>query len=280
MKCGSGRCKVAKSKVPGRAPTVTTRTVVVGGPTLGRDYAEAWRACLASQEVEGWRVVVMPMLDEGHEQAGDYDPQRHSWTASAMRRVGRLRSAYVEAALAAGADAVLLCDDDILMGPGVLACLLQHDAPIVYGVFWTVTNSGLRPQVWERHPNTLSIDGARALADGLSVEVYGGGACTLLRGEALQLYRWEPLPGLPREYLWQGEDRAACVRATVHGLRQVAVGAVGSSLVHLYYPEQREPAYVADSVSRLWGDNLSRSDEAPGEERAWQVSDDLQDRDA
>ena len=228
------------------------KRIVIGGPTLGRHYADAWAACLASQEVEGWEVIVHALRDGGHQAAGDYDADKHTWTATAFRRVAALRCRFVDEALAMGADAVLLLDDDILMGPGVLARLLEVDAPIVYGVFWTVADGALRPQVWERHPNVLSVEAAAALWDGATVEVYGGGACTLLRGEALTAYRWHELPGLPRQYLWQGEDRAACVRATVHGLTQLAVGDVSAGLVHLYHPWQREEGYVEASVKGLW----------------------------
>jgi len=204
-------------------------------------------------------IDVLWVLDE--EPAAGYDVRHpdhegHSWSVQAMHRVGWLRQQLVERAELEGYDAVWLVDDDLVCAPDTLARLLRVDVPVVYGIFWTpsIDGSGVEmPQCWDvHHPYQASQEALDAWRRGWAVEVVGGGACTLLRREAWPTYRWwPPMPGLPHHELWQGEDRAACIRAcaAIPPLRQVALG--GLDITHLYRAQQREPEAVEAAVSAM-----------------------------
>lgn len=236
--------------------------ILAGGPSADPESPHA----RASLEQIGGQVLprgvsVEPLhLQDPDARVGYSDQSEHHeghhWEVRAMRRVGWLRQRYVELARQRGCDAVWLVDDDILCGPTTLMRLLMEPAPIVYGVMWTrdiIDGSTELPQCWDvAQPSVASEEALQAWRAGRTIDVVGGGACTLLHREAWDTYRWWPaVPGLPHDALWQGEDRAACLRATcaIPPLRQLACGSV--DLIHLYRPEDRAPEAVQAAVDRI-----------------------------
>jgi len=228
--------------------------ILAGGPSLraatGEDpeLYEAWSESLDGQRLPpGFTVDVMAVPDWEGAAIRDYDPTsdlRARWSDAAMSRVGWLRQQFADYARNHGFDACWLVDDDIIASPHALAQLLRVEAPIVYGVFWTVDNQGVsRQQTWTHMPGSAPDAYIEAIRAGHILECYGGGACTLIRRDAFPVYRWHPqIPGLPGEYLWRGEDRHAVIRALAAGVRQVAHG--GVALAHQYRPADRTPEAV------------------------------------
>lgn len=167
--------------------------------------------------------------------------QEHTrWFGKAIERVAFSRQRMFE--FADGYDGLLMVDTDVVMGPGVLEALWAVDAPVVYGVFWSVWPGYDKPlpQVWDEHPYGFrSRDLMKALVMGEPVEVYGGGACTLFRQDAFRSHYWPLIQGMPGGSMWGGEDRTYCLGCCFLGIKQMAVG--GLPIVHLYTPEQQTP---------------------------------------
>ena len=150
----------------------------------------------------------------------------HLWTRSSMERVGRNKDRIIAEALRLKADALWLADADLLMAPTTCWSLWHTGKPIVCAVYWThwqrptpEAPAFAMPQVWLTHPYGLAGRGYESwefrdrLAQRHLTEVWGQGACTLIRQEALPHASFAYLPDLPQEGMWSGEDRHFCVRA-------------------------------------------------------------------
>lgn len=154
----------------------------------------------------------------------DTHPITHQWSGEAMRRVGQLKNHIFRETLTNGYQGCWLVDADLILSPRVLWSLFYSDALIVCGVFWTrwqnVPDCQSLPQVWLRHPYQFDGRGLeaheflRSLTDRKRVQVWGQGACTLYRVDALSKgLSFELLEDLPKEGMWLGEDRHLCTRA-------------------------------------------------------------------
>lgn len=176
------------------------------------------------------------------------DPGGPRWVQGKIDRVAKVRQAYLDRAVADGYDGLFLLDSDVMLGPGVLERMWAVDAPVVYGVFWTHSDWGGTlapwPQVWNVNPYGWTQECADALrAPGVNeVEVLGGGACTLIRGDGFQSHYWPPLMSVrPLPALWSGEDRTYCLGLECRGIRQIAV--TGLPIHHCYtLADQTRPA--------------------------------------
>ncbi len=187
----------------------------------------------------------------------------HAWQQSSMNRVGRHKDGMLEFARQNRAEAVWFCDADLIMDPMTFSSLWSVPEQIVCAVYWTrwqklppgsaVLHSG--PQVWQSHPYNLNGNGMeewelrKALIDRGLVHVYGQGACTLIRREALMRgVSFAPVPGNTGPGLMQGEDRHFCIRAEALHIKMVADG--WPDIFHVYHrPEDEEK--IPEMTKRL-----------------------------
>ncbi len=178
----------------------------------------------------------------------------HQWQASSMARVGRHKDGILNFARQNRAEAVWFVDADLIMDPMTLTSLWSVPEQIVCAVYWTrwnkppegspVLHSG--PQVWQSHPYNLNGNGMeewelrKKLIDRGLVHVYGQGACTLIRRDALMRgVSFAPVPGNDGPGLMQGEDRHFCIRAEALHIKMVADG--WPDIFHIYHrPEDEE----------------------------------------
>jgi hypothetical protein len=189
--------------------------------------------------------------------------ETHQWSDSAMQRVGRHKDLILNTARDNRAEAVWLCDADLICDPYTLTSLWSVPEQIVCGVYWTrwqrVTSEmnpvHAGPQVWQVHPYGLSGNGMeewelrRKLIHREVVHVYGQGACTLIRRDALlRGVSFAPMPGNTGPGLMQGEDRHFCLRAEMLHLRMVADG--WPDIFHIYHRPDDE-ALIPEMVTRL-----------------------------
>jgi hypothetical protein len=174
------------------------------------------------------------------------DPGGPRWDAPKLETVAGARQDMLDAALVDHFDGLFMVDTDVIVGPGVLERLWAVGADVVYGVFWTEENWGqpegpYAPQVWDVHPYGFTPETWQALnREGVNeVPVFGGGACTLIRGGALAKCAYWPLLESLRHSggMWYGEDRRFALDCEMRGIRQVAV--TGLNIVHLYKNELR-----------------------------------------
>ena len=171
----------------------------------------------------------------------------HTWDGTAMRRVAQHKNALIQLALTERYDGLWLVDADLLFHDRTLWSLWHSDGPIVCGVFWTrwqdTPGCPSLPQVWLRHPYELGGRGMepeeflRHLHDRERVRVWGQGACTLYRRDALvKGLTFDLLPDLPTQGMWQGEDRHLCTRA--ERLYIPMFGDAWPDIFHVYHPHQ------------------------------------------
>lgn len=176
------------------------------------------------------------------------DEQTTEWSKPTFYWLGRQRQRLLDHARAEDYDAVFMVDSDLLLSPDTLQSLIDAEQPITAGVFWTrwQKDSPPLPQVWLNQPYELEGRGWRgheflqALSNRQLTEVYGLGACTLIRLDDLpEGVRYAPrLQGLPDEGLWQGEDRSFCMRAEQHRVPMYADP--WPDIFHVYRPTDRE----------------------------------------
>lgn len=181
--------------------------------------------------------VILPSVQPGA--VGDFTDIgiSHQWSDQAMRRVGANKDQVIRFALENRADGLWFVDADLICDRRTLWSLLSVPAPIVCGVYWTVWSKNppelppvhAGPQVWLTHPYGLAGHGMeewefrRKLINRELVTVFGQGACTLIRRDALlKGVSFAPLPDNVGPGLMQGEDRHFCLRAERLHLRMVA----------------------------------------------------------
>jgi hypothetical protein len=181
------------------------------------------------------------------------DPGGARWQMEKIWRVAQQRQVFMERVstirrLLPQSYALLMVDTDVILGPGVLKRMWEVDADVVFGVYWTFSDWGGSmadwPQVWNINPYGWTPECAEALkAPGVNeVEVYGGGACTLIRGRGFESRYWPLLESLqPYRSMWAGEDRTYCLGLETRGIKQVAV--TGLPIHHCYtLADQTKPA--------------------------------------
>ena len=175
------------------------------------------------------------------------DGPTHHWTATAFDRVARLKNECIRLALADGCVAVWMVDADLLCDPYTLDSLWQLDAPIACATFWTQWDARQGeplPNVWLNHPYQLNGHGLswaefRGKLTGRQVtQVWGQGACTLIRDRVFHKgVDFTKVEGLPEGGMWQGEDRAFCIRAERAHLPMLADP--WPDIFHIYHPTDR-----------------------------------------
>lgn len=176
------------------------------------------------------------------------------WTLHKIDRVARARQNFMdEASPSFRYDGLFMVDSDVIIGPGVLERMWRVAAPVVYGVFWTHWPgfSDELPQVWDTHPyGFAATDMLRRMILGkqevAEYPVFGGGACTLIRGRGFDSDYHPLLDGLRHaDGMWKGEDRTYCLGLEARRVPQVAV--TGLPIVHLYDESQQTPAALAEA---------------------------------
>lgn len=187
----------------------------------------------------------------------------HQWTASAMQRVGACKDRILKFCRDNRAEAAWLLDADLIVDPMTLSSLWSIPEQICAAVFWTRWNKvpegfpplHAGPQVWQGHPYQLAGNGMeewelrKKLLDRDLVHVYGQGACTLIRREALlRGVSFAPWPGNDGPGLMQGEDRHFCIRAAALHIKMVADG--WPDIFHIYHRPEDE-ALIPEMTLRL-----------------------------
>ena len=187
------------------------------------------------------------------------DPGGPKWDTDKIERVAKVRQDYMEWARSSY-DGLLMVDTDLILGPGVLERMMEVEADVVYGVFWSRWTGfeSPMPQVWDAYPFGHSVRLVDDIREGLKftdsrwgfemdsgsvreIPVLGGGACTLIRGAALDV-PYHPLLNVLVEQssddIWDGEDRSFGVRLMASDIKQVAV--TGLPIVHLDTPQKQD----------------------------------------
>ena len=209
---------------------------------------------------------------EGLEAQGDVeirheivpDPGGPRWNPEKIERVAKVRQLFMHGGMGTVPltprlhDALFMVDTDVILGPGVLERMLAVDADVVFGCFWTRCSWGGPygdwPQVWDVNPYGFRPETGKLLLEpGVNeIEVFGGGACTLIRGRGFESRYWpllDSLSGAPG--MWGGEDRSYCLGLEARGIRMVAV--TGLPIVHLHTdhsPEALDRARTEVGLSR------------------------------
>lgn len=219
----------------------------------------------SSKKIRDFSMGGRPSVVKRAEQApvGDFDdsnPETHSWSPSAMGRVGRSKDWILDYAKRLDFDGVWFCDSDLICEPRTLANLLAAPGPITTAVYWTRWSASgtetrkvhAAPQVWLRHPYELSGAGYAEhefrdrLARRQLTKVAGYGACTLIGKQAIQAgASFAPVPGVPLVGLMAGEDRHFCIRA--QRLHLEGWACPWNDIFHIYHPSDivRAPEYAA-----------------------------------
>ena len=191
-----------------------------------------------AEGVEGDR----PEYDDNH-------PVTHQWSGQAMQRVGQLKNRIIAKALSIKAAALWFCDADLLCDPDTLRSLWYADQPVTCAVYWTRWHSAPQinaaPQVWLRHPYDLTGRGydeasfRSQLQSKQLTQVWGQGACTLIRKEVLeQGVTFSYVPGISTEGMMGGEDRHFCIACEQRHIPMYADP--WPHIFHCYHPEDRE----------------------------------------
>jgi hypothetical protein len=186
---------------------------------------------------------------------GDYSDtgDTHSWAPSAMARVGRNKNRILAYARAIKADAVWLCDADLICDRTTFRSLWDSEQSIACAVYWTYWHRpGLMsgqlhaaPQVWLTHPYNLAGRGVEewefrdSLIKRQLTQVWGQGACTLIRKDVLQAgIDFSYLPDVPQEGMMAGEDRHFCISAE---RKHKAMWAdAWPDIFHVYHPDDQQ----------------------------------------
>lgn len=180
--------------------------------------------------------------------------QTHHWSPSAMKRVGELKNVILNYAREQRADYVWLLDADLICDRTTLASLLSHRERVVCAVYWTrwfkapeVTRQVIHaaPQVWLNHPYQLDGRGyeewefRKKLLNRQVTQVWGQGACTLIRADVLQSrVDFSLLTDLPTDGMWQGEDRHFCVKC--ERLHIPMYADPWPDIFHVYHEDDKE----------------------------------------
>jgi len=199
-----------------------------------------------------------PRPDEAIYQIGD---KTHHWNEETFDHLAKQKQKILDKALKEGYDYVFLVDSDLLLEKRTLSSLYYCDKPVVSAVFWTQWNgddpSTLGPNVWLVNPYRQEGMGMsqpvfwKALMDRRLMHVYGGGACHLIKAEVLQagVNYYPRVTNLPKDGMWQGEDRTFAIRLFNNHKMQFADP--WPYVYHAYHPADRNPEKLAAVANEL-----------------------------
>ncbi len=220
------------------------------------DNADPRSSAMLAGFVEHHGGVVLGALSLGSgDAAREYDdanPVTHQWSANSMGRVGQLKNHIIRHSLENRFDAVFFVDADLVLEPTTLVSLVSLDAPVTCAVYWTrwVNNPGIHaaPQVWLAHPYILKGRGYKdegefraKLLSRAPIMVWGQGACTLVKRFVFEKgVDFTILPDLPKDGMWQGEDRSFCIKCERMHIPMVADN--WPDIFHIYHPSDKDKA--------------------------------------
>jgi hypothetical protein len=182
----------------------------------------------------------------GPNDTNDQHPVTHQWSPQGMARVGKNKNLLLQYALEQGFDAVWFVDADLICDRTTLVSLWANKASIACAVYWThwhkTPKMAAAPQVWLTHPYGLDGRGyegpefRKELVDRQRIEVWGQGACTLIRRSAIEKgVSFDFVPGVPTDGMMAGEDRHFCLRAEALHLPMIADP--WPDIFHVYHPD-------------------------------------------
>lgn len=218
---------------------------------LAGEYAESSRMLQAFVAEHGGKVIPGTIVAP----SGSYEDNHgitHQWDGNSMARVGLLKNRIIAEAKALRATAVFFADADLIMDPRTLGSLWELEAPVACAVYWTrwINNPQIHaaPQVWLVHPYILQGRGYKTegefrkkLLSRNVTMVWGQGACSLVRMTVLEKgVDFSIMPELPKEGMWQGEDRHFCAKCEILHIPMVADP--WPDIFHIYHPQDVEKA--------------------------------------
>lgn len=198
------------------------------------------------------RGVVIKAQANGADGYSDENPITHQWDATAMARVGILKNLIIKECLDHRFDGVFFVDADLMLEATTLWSLFNLDVPVACAVYWTrwINNPQIHaaPQVWLAHPYILHGRGYRdesefraRLLTRAATQVWGQGACTLVRRAVFEKgVDFTLIPEVPKEGMWQGEDRHFCIKC--ERLHIPMVADPWPDIFHVYHPDDRSKA--------------------------------------
>ena len=159
----------------------------------------------------------------------------HVWKAGTVARVAAIKNRALAAFYHSDHEWIFLIDSDVLIPPGFVDHLLEADAPIIGGVYWSDWGDGDRPNVWDFHPYVIEdLDRFRKPSHHL---VGGLGACTLIHKSVIEAgVNFNPVRGIR----YAGEDRHFCIRASAADIPLIAC--THYDIFHVYHDYQIEEA--------------------------------------
>jgi hypothetical protein len=197
----------------------------------------------------------------------------HRWNEATFDHLAKQKQKLLDKVLEDNFTHAFLVDSDLLLDPKTLASLYAAEKPVNSAVFWTCWTEteprSMGPNVWLRNPYEQDGLGLsqnefwRRLAERKLTRVFGGGACHLVHRSVLEAgVRYFPrLPGLPKEGMWQGEDRTFAILA--FQLHQIQWADPWPYIYHAYHPHMRDEAElkdVFDNLSSVSNDHASYGD--------------------
>lgn len=217
---------------------------------------EAIKLLYASSVATG--VSDTQAVDDGYKEG----PETRHWTPEAWHRMGSLKNGILEAFLQGNYDYVWLVDADVLCDPWTLQSLLDCEAQVVSGVYWTQwmkpkpnstdQHQHAGPQVWARHPyfmdNPPFFNEATFrsdLIDRKRLQVAGLGACTLIHRSVIEKgVNFSKAQQLPPGPMSDGEDRHFCWKAAAKHVALIADA--WPNIYHAYHPSEYQdiPSYL------------------------------------
>lgn len=201
------------------------------GAALTRDTLRSLGDCRLP---EGWRLHTLVVDNASHDgspqMVRDEFPAAELLALTENRRFAGGNNAGLERALAAGADAVMLLNNDVVADPGMLEKLLAAlaeeptaaaVAPLIYFAPPTdrIWYAGGRCRPWLAHSSHRAIH-ERDRGQFRSVEETGylTGCCLLATAEA-----WRKVGMLDERYYIYAEDADWCLRARAAGFKLLFV---------------------------------------------------------
>lgn len=187
--------------------------------------------------------------------------QTHHWNEPTLDHLAKQRQRILDYAVEHDYDWIFLCDTDLLIEPRTIKSLLSTRKPLVSAVFWTNWQKGdprsLGPNVWLRNPYHQDGLGMahhefwKRLVERKITRVYGGGACHLIQTPLVEkgIHYYPRLPGLPREGMWQGEDRTFAILA--FQLHEMQWADPWPYIYHAYHPEMRTEEALSSALKTL-----------------------------
>lgn len=217
------------------------------GTTIEYAYISDGLSAASEQLVADAGGRVAGALEKPEGVAYEVSETTHAWGEPDFAWLAREKQRLLELADEGGYDGVFFVDSDLVLGPDTLESLIQANKDVTSAVFWTrwTPDSPLLPQVWLAHPYELRGRSGMTylrphelmerLYDRELIQVGGLGACTLMLRRVFDRIRWFPLlDGLPRDGMWQGEDRSFCIYATQNHVELWADA--WPDIFHIYRP--------------------------------------------